>query len=181
MSVEVFVKAAQRGDIGALQRNINRDKAIVNCSLDLRVTLPDGSALLVEGDTALHEAAANGHIVAISFLLKNGANIETKTTAGWTPLHAATFNKQYGAALFLVEHGSDIKACDQHGFTPINGACRQGCGGVIVSLLQNAYDHYRSYKDICHAISIDPVTLSRIIDSDEPALLAQNPVSGEHE
>ncbi|KAK9811860.1 hypothetical protein WJX72_011307 [[Myrmecia] bisecta] len=57
------------------------------------------------GHTALHWAAAKGHLAAIKWLLLKGANPNAQNHAGATPLHAAVSNSQVAAASMLLFEG----------------------------------------------------------------------------
>ncbi|CAI7788250.1 unnamed protein product [Closterium sp. NIES-54] len=60
------------------------------------------------GATALHLAAAAGHIAVMDALLEGGANIEARTRGafGWTPLHHAARHNRRRAIRFLLESGA---------------------------------------------------------------------------
>jgi hypothetical protein len=52
------------------------------------------------GHTALHWAAAKGHVEAVRWLLRCGADVDARNFAGSTPLHTAVGNEQVrGASL----------------------------------------------------------------------------------
>jgi ankyrin repeat protein len=74
--VALIFKAAQVGDLEALQRFHDED----NASLEL---------VDEDGRTAFHWATAQGKENVVQFLLEKGVNINTKDEAGWTPLMSA--------------------------------------------------------------------------------------------
>jgi hypothetical protein len=63
-----------------------------------------------QGSTALHEAAARGHIELAAFLLEKGATLDAVgyklDRAGWTPLQAAQARGQGAMVAFLKERGA---------------------------------------------------------------------------
>jgi hypothetical protein len=65
-----------------------------------------GTAYSFTAHTALHWAAAKGHVHAVRWLLQQGASAGTRNAAGGTPLHAALSNKQLEAARALLTEGA---------------------------------------------------------------------------
>lgn len=78
--------------------------------------VPDLSADLVDGDqnSALHMAAANGHVRIIEFLVKEKKAKFSRNRAGNTPLHWALENKQEGAVLALIRDVPEIDVLEQN-------------------------------------------------------------------
>lgn len=60
------------------------------------------------GYTALHYAAANGHLHAVKILLRHGSPLEEQNENGHTPLMEATSNGHIEVARCLIEHGANI-------------------------------------------------------------------------
>ncbi|VDO02365.1 unnamed protein product, partial [Rodentolepis nana] len=63
-----------------------------------------------DGYTALHRAVYSGQ-----FLIRSGADIESKTEDGWRPLHSAAFWNQLACVQLLLEVGADITAMTSSG------------------------------------------------------------------
>jgi len=59
-----------------------------------------------DGGTALHMAAALGHIHIMEFLLKAGLPVDIPDKNGRPPLYAASMNGNLEGARFLVAHGA---------------------------------------------------------------------------
>jgi hypothetical protein len=59
------------------------------------------------GETALHAAAARGHLRVVNFLLQQGVSAHSRTTNGWTPLHHAARFGHVSVANFLVRAGAN--------------------------------------------------------------------------
>lgn len=92
------------------------------------------------GATALHGAAAFGHIDAIKLLLESGADIELRNKDGSTPLFIAAFFCQEEAVKALLEAGADKNARDNKGTSP--GDVVQAPWDIvepIYKLLDNAF------------------------------------------
>ena len=80
--------AADRGDVAEVKRAL---AAGVNVA-----AAPEGR----HGNTALHRAAATGHVEVVKELLRARADINAKTIEGWTPYHCACHSGQNGTPRF---------------------------------------------------------------------------------
>lgn len=79
------------------------------------------------GNSALHWAAAKGHISYVRWLLQQGAPADAPNNAGRTPLHSAVLNKQPAAARTLVLEGhADVHKLDDDEQTPLQAAVAAG-------------------------------------------------------
>lgn len=71
---------------------------------------------------ALHRSAKAGHLAAASFLLENGADIDSvwsSPSASGTPLQLAVNAGQKRLAEFLIEKGANINAVNNRSETPL--------------------------------------------------------------
>ena len=73
---DYFLYSARLGEVEGLQECLNE-----------RVPIDYQNA--EQGNTALHLAAANGLIPAVTFLLEKGANVNLQNSSKNTPLHWA--------------------------------------------------------------------------------------------
>lgn len=71
------------------------------------------------GTTALHKAAANGHLEVLKLLVEQGSDVNKTDITGCSPLHAASRNGHMSCVKFLVEHGADFKLKSLKGNTPM--------------------------------------------------------------
>ncbi|KXJ26455.1 Cyclin-dependent kinase 4 inhibitor D [Exaiptasia diaphana] len=71
------------------------------------------------GTTALHKAAANGHLEVLKLLVEQGSDVNKTDITGCSPLHAASRNGHMSCVKFLVEHGADFKLKSIKGNTPM--------------------------------------------------------------
>lgn len=79
----------------------------------------------VGGNTALMLAATFGKQEAASFLIKAGADLETRNKSRGTALHQACFFAQPEIVELLLDAGADTNALNSCGVTPLSLAPRQ--------------------------------------------------------
>ncbi len=136
-----YILAARNGDLAKVKKAIEVKKIDITAKTTLRAS----NGVIVTGTTALHEAAAEGHLDIVEYLLKKGFPINQLTQKKWTPLHAATFNKRVSVARYLVNHGANPFCKDANGHTPCDGAMFQGLNDLATSL-QQLREHYVKKK-----------------------------------
>jgi ankyrin repeat protein len=78
-----------------------------------------------DGRTALHYAAARGHIGVATVLLRGGAAIDAREEDGETPLHSAAWSSQPAMGEWLIANGSDLEARNRWGRTPLLVVARE--------------------------------------------------------
>lgn len=112
-----------------------------------------GSGPDINGATAFWRAAQSNDLVAMRFLIENGADPNIATAGGSTPLGTAAGNGHShqaanfvpGARLetvrYLVEEfGANVNARDQGGYTPLHGAALVGEKDLILYLIARGGD-----------------------------------------
>ncbi|KAJ1346056.1 hypothetical protein KIN20_000737 [Parelaphostrongylus tenuis] len=100
-----------------------------------------------DGYTALHRAAYNDHLEALSFLLESGADSEARTKQGWTPLHSAANWGNYEIVGRLISHGVDVNARSTGCVTPLHLAINSQC--------ENAENVFHTIRYLLQAPGID--------------------------
>uniref|UniRef100_A0A7E4VAK0 ANK_REP_REGION domain-containing protein n=1 Tax=Panagrellus redivivus TaxID=6233 RepID=A0A7E4VAK0_PANRE len=73
------------------------------------------------GKACVHEAAANGSVHLIMFLIQSGALISTRDVNGWTPLHHGVANRRIAVIKLLLDNLSlpAIQTESLEGVTPL--------------------------------------------------------------
>ena len=114
--------------------------------------LLDVNAKKENGDTALHEAAWNGHADVIRALVKLGADLKVQDKGDNTALHLAAWYGHVDAVKALAELGADLKVQDKYGRTALDLAASQG-HAEIVNLL-SAQERRERLKKIAFSASL---------------------------
>nr|CDS31712.1 ankyrin repeat domain containing protein 49 [Hymenolepis microstoma] len=111
---KLFILSGQRGDIGTMKSILESE---VGPNWADEPEKLKGFLLAKDGDgyTALHRAVYSGQVPAAEFLIRSGANVESKTEDGWRPLHSAAFWNQLACVQLLLEVGADITAVTSSG------------------------------------------------------------------
>jgi ankyrin repeat protein len=99
------------------------------CCKGLEVDVVDSA-----GQTALHKAAAGGHIDNLRQLVRHGASLDAADATGATPSHLAAAGVFGNCVRHLVTSGADKDAVDASGATPLHKA-GAGVTPELVALL----------------------------------------------
>jgi ankyrin repeat protein len=116
-----------------------KDKGL---QLGAKIDTPTATGENTNEMTALHLAAATGHVEAIKVLVQLGADIEANTAVagdgggGDTPLHLAVNNGRMESIQMLVQLGANKEAKTAPGGTPMHVAALTGHVEVIKLLAQ---------------------------------------------
>lgn len=93
------------------------------------------------GETAMHQAAREGHVKTLDILLRHGASIELVSQYQQTPLTTAIQDNQPAAALYLVRKGADIQQANElMGITPLHLAVMKGMLPVVKEMINRGAD-----------------------------------------
>ncbi|KAJ1696807.1 hypothetical protein LUZ63_005319 [Rhynchospora breviuscula] len=79
-----------------------------------------------QGRTALHMAAANGHLVIVDYLIQNGADVNVTNLEKNTPLHWACLNGHLEVIKSLIMSGASVSALNSHEKTPVDEVVCRG-------------------------------------------------------
>jgi hypothetical protein len=119
--------AAEAGDTAKLQQ-------LIDSGVSPDQVRPEDDA------TPLHLAVFGGHMEAAELLIKDGANVNAHTTAGYTPLHLAALKGDADIAQFLIDKGAEINPVSADGETALHLAAMAGSTGVAQVLLNAGAD-----------------------------------------
>ena len=85
----------------------------------------DIHAVLMNGQTALHQAANCGAVEVVELLIRRGADIHARCELGKTPLYEAMLNRQMESAVVLAQAGSDVNSTGRFGVTLLMASIEQ--------------------------------------------------------
>eukprot|EP00871_Galdieria_phlegrea_P005210 jgi/Galph1/5690/GphlegSOOS_G4405.1 len=120
---EAFLDAARFGDLNTIKELwLQRDSQVLETTDEFQ-------------NSALHLAAANGHLAIVEFLIKQQVNVNAKNDSGNTPLHWAAWLGQLQVVEYLIKHGADVSLKNEFERTPLEEAVDKGYSS-IVSLLE---------------------------------------------
>lgn len=102
--------------------------------------LKNGADIELGASTPLMEAAQEGHIELVRFLLENRANVHAQTQTGDTALTYACENGHTDVAEVLLQYGAELEHESEGGRTPLMKACRAGHICTIKFLINKGAD-----------------------------------------
>ena len=92
------------------------------------------------GNTALHEAAARGHLQVLQHLLSSGADVKEKSNNGDTALHRAARWGHLQVLQHLLSSGADVNTKNKYGYTALHEAAGREHLQVLQYLLSSGAD-----------------------------------------
>lgn len=118
----MLFKAAKNGSVSEVRR-------LTDGGIDAEVRSEFGTS-------ALDQAAQNGKVEVVRFLLEEkSVSAKQANKAGVTPLHLAARNGHEAVVQLLIEKGADPNASDKDNCTPLHRAASSGHVGVISAML----------------------------------------------
>lgn len=109
-----------------------------------------GADIELGASTPLMEAAQEGHIELVRFLLENRANVHAQTQTGDTALAYACENGHTDVAEILLMYGAELEHESEGGRTPLMKACRAGHLCTVKFLLGRGADVNRQTANNDH-------------------------------
>jgi len=85
-------------------------------------------------------ASSSGSLIAIDWLLRNGAEINCKTAEGATPLMLAVANEKTTAVIILLKYKPDVNIKTEYSETPLLAAVKNGNLEIAEALLRDSAD-----------------------------------------
>jgi ankyrin repeat protein len=118
-----FLLAAYHGQLNVVKYLFEKDHTL---NLEFRNR---------EEQTALWNAARQGHMAVVEFLVTNGANVNAVGENGSSPLLGALGWDRHEIARFLIKHGADINLADMQGERPVLSVVKNGHVQFVEHLL----------------------------------------------
>ncbi|XP_071815466.1 uncharacterized protein [Apostichopus japonicus] len=87
--------------------------------------------------TQLHFAAAQGQLLVLHSLIKNGASVDVRSCDGYTPLHEACAGGHTYCAKNLIKAGANVNATSCFWTTPLHFAASSGSVDCVQLLLES--------------------------------------------
>mmetsp|Transcript_27338 Transcript_27338/g.49173 ORF Transcript_27338/g.49173 Transcript_27338/m.49173 type:complete len:585 (+) Transcript_27338:1072-2826(+) len=118
----------------------NNDTKTVKALLDPRRPedqVPQPNSRGKNGWTALHIAAAEGHVEVANVLIRSGhfIDVNARTHMQRTPLHWAADNGHFSMTELLLESGAEVDAIDEDGNSPLHLATEKSFADVCSMLM----------------------------------------------
>ena len=111
--------------------NLDRLKLLVEASKDKNPRNPNSN----QNDTLLHQAARNGHLDIIEFLVPLLDEINPKDKSGLTPLHYAAANDHVEVVKYFCKQLDDKNPITNAGWTLLHYAAMHGQANIVEYLV----------------------------------------------
>ncbi|XP_025832280.1 ankyrin repeat domain-containing protein 17 isoform X2 [Agrilus planipennis] len=109
-----------------------------------------GADIELGASTPLMEAAQEGHLELVKYLLENNANVRAQTQTGDTALTYACENGHTDVADLLLQYCADLEHESEGGRTPLMKACRAGHLCTVQFLITKGADVNRQTSNNDH-------------------------------
>uniref|UniRef100_A0A8C0IAS3 Ankyrin-1 n=1 Tax=Bubo bubo TaxID=30461 RepID=A0A8C0IAS3_BUBBB len=109
---------------------------------------------LLNCETLLHVAAANGHLMIMEYLISKGAKTDVKDRKGRTPLHRAAEKGHGDAVKMLLQHGAYMYSLDTEGKTPLHLAAQKNHSHIVKMILKEEARSYRNKHNFLHMAAL---------------------------
>lgn len=91
-----------------------------------------------QGRTALHMAAANGHLDVVQALITAGGNVNAKNVEENSPLHYAALNAHIPVIQELISKGANAASLNRYERTPLDEAIGRNNAAVVDAINTSA-------------------------------------------
>jgi ankyrin repeat protein len=126
--------AVKKADIGRLKNLLQDQPELIEARDD------DGKTPLHRVVDYLSVTSSPAHQHILTFLLTNGARVNTKSLNLLTPLHQLSYFGVADVVALFLDHGAEVDAREKRDQTPLEYAALQGHTAVIELLVQRGAD-----------------------------------------
>jgi len=98
------------------------------------------NAVIADGVTPLHLAAATDQADIAALLIERGADVNSASTTGFTPLHWAASRDSMDTIRLLLKAGGNINAKAQNNITPLHWAAAKNAAKAVEALIAAGSD-----------------------------------------
>ena len=155
-----LLQSIVKGEAGVVSRLLARSPELATVRLDVGATRQDASTFffteishyVLDGDTALHLAAAAFQRRIAEVLVRTGADCRARNRRGAEPLHYAADTNHWAPLAqrktieLLLAAGADANALDKSGVAPLHRAVRTRSSGAVEALVAGGADIHRPNK-----------------------------------
>jgi ankyrin repeat protein len=124
IQAQEIIEAAKTGDLAKVKKLIEKDPSLIRIKDET-------------GRTTLHWAARGVHVEVLSYLVSQGADVNSTDINGVTSLHSVCSRGHVEAARILIENGADPAAAMSDMSTPLHLAVVNGSVDLAELLIQN--------------------------------------------
>ncbi|KAM8894322.1 uveal autoantigen with coiled-coil domains and ankyrin repeats protein isoform 2-T2 [Spinachia spinachia] len=114
-----LMKAVERREVDKVAAVLSKKAVIIPSKLD------------VEGRSAFHLAAAQGHLDCLNLILAHGVDVTASDATGKNALHQASRNGHSLCVQKLLQHNSPVGNVDLQGRTALHDAVMGGCSSSV--------------------------------------------------
>jgi len=116
----------------------------------------------LQNNKPLHLAALKGSTNLVSYLIAQGAEVNSRNKFGQTPLHRAMVEGHYAVAKLLIDANAEVNGRDNQGVIPVHVAAHRRHGKLVELLLEHGAE-----VDAQDAFRRRPINMSIMGSSDE--------------
>lgn len=126
---------------GDSEKNLDISRSVRRPGVWKEISFGDYICHTFQGDcwadrSPLHEAAAQGRLLALKTLIAQGVNVNLVTINRVSSLHEACLGGHVACAKALLENGAQVNGATVHGATPLFSACCSGSAACVNVLLE---------------------------------------------
>jgi len=142
--MELKEKVSAQDELSRVVKRVKQDKrtlpihlAAISGDLDMiKMLIKHNPALVHAGDerdiSPLHYAAVNGHTHVTAYLVKKGADVNSRTNIGLTPLYGAASAGKTETVRLLISLGANVNGSAEEGAVPLHATVNAQIAGLLI-------------------------------------------------